>query len=84
MPTYEDILVRVCEDCYRQTMGGSTTSEFTDTASTKSMIYDYWLLTDDSEHNKIVRDEFSYEHAPSVSLCLSIMKYHSKSVEYPK
>ncbi|KAJ8925266.1 hypothetical protein NQ315_009094 [Exocentrus adspersus] len=84
IPTYADILVRVCEDCYRLTVGESTTSELTDTVSTKSVIYDYWLLTDDPEHNKIVREEFSFEHAPSVSLCLSVMKYHSKSIKYPK
>ncbi|KAJ8964678.1 hypothetical protein NQ314_004710 [Rhamnusium bicolor] len=65
-------------------MGDSSTSEINENISTKSMIYDYWSLTDDAEHNKIVREEFSYEHAPSVSLCLSIMKYHSKTVEYPR
>ncbi|KAJ8962783.1 hypothetical protein NQ318_001182 [Aromia moschata] len=82
--SYGDILVRVCKDCYQQTMGNSSNSDMNDTISTKSIAYDYWLLTDDFEHNKIVREEFSYEHAPSVSLCLSIMKYHSKTVEYPK
>ncbi|CAH0552131.1 unnamed protein product [Brassicogethes aeneus] len=81
--TYGDIMVRVCADCFQQTVGDSN-SEITDTTSTKSIYYDYWLLTDDPEHNLIVREEFSYEHAPSVSLCLSILKYHSKCIEYPK
>ncbi|KAG5879116.1 hypothetical protein JTB14_031663 [Gonioctena quinquepunctata] len=84
VPKYEDVLVRVCINCYRQTVGGSEHSEVNDTVSTKSIVYDSWLLTDDPEHNKIVREEFSYEHAPSVSLCLSIMKYHSKTTDYPK
>ncbi|CAH1163868.1 unnamed protein product [Phaedon cochleariae] len=84
VPTYGDILVRVCSTCYHQTMGESTSSDLNDTISTKSIAHDYWLLTDDPEHNKILREEFSYEHAPSVSLCLSLMKYHSKTVDYPK
>ncbi|XP_023016666.2 zinc finger FYVE-type containing 26 spastizin isoform X1 [Leptinotarsa decemlineata] len=84
VPTYGDILVRVCSSCYHQTVGSSNNSEVNDTMSTKSIVYDYWLLTDDPDHNKIVREEFSYEHAPSVSLCLSLMKYHSKTIEYPK
>lgn len=77
-------MVRVCEDCYQQTLGEEEISEKHDTVSTKSNPHDFWLLTDDIEHNKIVRDEFSYDHAPSVSLCLSLMKYHSKNSEYPK
>lgn len=81
--SYGDILVRVCSDCFQQTHGEAM-SDAPDTVSTKSILYDYWILTDDPEHNIIVRDEFSYEHAPSVSLCLSILKYHSKCVEYPK
>lgn len=82
VPTYGDILVRVCVDCFQQTHGSE--SDFSETLSSRSLVYDYWILTDDADHNEIVRDEFSYEHAPSVSLCLSIMKYHSKTIEYPK
>ncbi|XP_072390542.1 zinc finger FYVE domain-containing protein 26 homolog isoform X1 [Diabrotica undecimpunctata] len=84
VPTYDDILVRVCLDCYKQTVGESETSELNDSLSLKSAVYDYWILTDDDAHNTIVREEFSYEHAPNVSLCLSLLKYHSKTTEYPK
>ncbi|CAG9863410.1 unnamed protein product [Phyllotreta striolata] len=84
VPSYGDILVRVCSDCYGQTMGENESSDCNDSISTKSIDYDYWLLTDDPEHNEIVREEFSYEHAPSVSLCLSLMKFHSKTIAYPK
>ncbi|XP_050296333.1 zinc finger FYVE domain-containing protein 26 homolog [Anthonomus grandis grandis] len=75
VPTYGDILVRVCNDCFGQTFSDSSISE--DTTSTKSASDDYWMLTGDDEHNRIIREEFSYEFAPSVSLCLALMKYHS-------
>lgn len=80
VPTYGDILVRVCVDCYDQ----SKTDAKSDSTSNKSVVCDYWFLSDSSEHNSIVRQEFSYEHAPSVSLCLAIMKYHTKTHSYPK
>lgn len=81
--TYEDILVRVCDNCFEQTQS-SVSSSKAGSSSSKSLMYDYWLLTEDEEHNVIVREEFSYEHAPSVSLCLSILKHHSKTTEYPQ
>ncbi|XP_044264148.1 zinc finger FYVE domain-containing protein 26 [Tribolium madens] len=81
VPSYGDILVRVCSDCYNQTIGEKNDSN---SEKSRSFIQEYWLLNDDPEHNKIIREEFSYEHAPSTSLCFSILRYHSKSVEYPK
>nr|XP_008195345.1 PREDICTED: zinc finger FYVE domain-containing protein 26 homolog isoform X2 [Tribolium castaneum] len=81
VPTYGDILVRVCSDCYNQTVGERNDSN---SDKSRSFIQEYWLLNDDPEHNKIIREEFSYEHAPSTSLCFSILRYHSKSIEYPK
>lgn len=81
VPTYGVVLVRVCSDCYHQ---NDNLSEGSDSSSVKSIVYDVWLLTDDPEHNKIVREEFSYEDVPSVALCLSIMKLHTKNIEYPK
>ncbi|KAK5647689.1 hypothetical protein RI129_002581 [Pyrocoelia pectoralis] len=85
VPTYENILVRVCLDCYEQThLDGAGTSSSKSEISTRTLGVDYWLLTNDSTHNQIVREEFSYEYAPSVSLCLSILKHHSKNEEYPK
>lgn len=72
--------MRVCTSCFEQTQN----SNKTESVSSKSFPCDFWLLTDNEEHNKIVREEFSYEHAPSVSLCLSILKHHSKTTEYPQ
>lgn len=85
MPTYEDIQVRICLDCYEQSHQDCTgTSSSKSETSTRSIECDYWLLTDDPNHNQIVRGEFSYEYAPSVSLCLAILKHHSKTEEYPR
>ncbi|CAG9766398.1 unnamed protein product [Ceutorhynchus assimilis] len=81
VPTYGDILVRVCTDCFKQTFKDAVSE---DTTSTKSALDDYWMLTNDLDHNRIVREEFSYEFAPSVSLCLSLMKFHSASDEKAK
>lgn len=78
--SYGSILVRVCDDCFEQTHSSSKS----DTSSSKSLTYDFWLLTDNEEQNRIVREEFSYEYAPSVSLCLAILKHHSKTKEYPE
>lgn len=80
-------MVRVCTDCYYQTLGDANTtqSDLNDSnTSTKSAINDFWLLTNDSNHNEIIREEFSFEDAPSISLCLSIMKFHRKTAEYPR
>lgn len=84
MPTYGDILVRVCSDCYEQSQAASTSSKSESGSAKSTAIDDFWLFTDDPEHNKIVREEFSYEHAPNVSLCLAILRNHSKTMEYPK
>ncbi|XP_018333319.1 zinc finger FYVE domain-containing protein 26 homolog isoform X2 [Agrilus planipennis] len=82
VPTYGDIRVRVCKDCYQQTFYDSPSNY--SIASVKSIDYDYWQLTDNESQNKYVRNEFSFEHAPSVYLCLAILKYHSPSDEYTK
>ncbi|KAI4468931.1 zinc finger fyve domain-containing protein 26 [Holotrichia oblita] len=80
--SYGDILVRVCKDCYKQSRSGTSDSDSMN--SERSRIDDFWTLTDNLEHNAILRQEFSYENAPSVLLCLSILKYHSKSDLCPK
>lgn len=35
-----------------------------------------WQLSGNITHDKLLREEFCYEHAPSVSLCLSILALH--------
>ncbi|KAF8796021.1 Zinc finger FYVE domain-containing protein 26 [Argiope bruennichi] len=36
-----------------------------------------WVLSSDSEQNASVRNEFSYDQTPSISLCYSILKLHN-------
>jgi hypothetical protein len=43
-----------------------------------------WKLTSDEAYNTTLREEFGFEHAPSVSLCLAILKLHSEHVAYPR
>ncbi|KAH1006644.1 zinc finger FYVE domain-containing protein 26 [Dendroctonus ponderosae] len=80
VPTYGDILVRVCIQCYRQTFAENSLAD--ESIATRSYLNNYWMLTSDPEHNSIVKQEFSYEFAPSVSLCLALMKFHSKNDTY--
>ncbi|KAG0429989.1 hypothetical protein HPB47_023103, partial [Ixodes persulcatus] len=40
-----------------------------------------WLLSANPEENKVIREHFYYERAPSVSLCLSILEKHSSLAE---
>ncbi|KRT81270.1 hypothetical protein AMK59_5262, partial [Oryctes borbonicus] len=80
--SYGDIPVRVCKDCYKQSH--SNTSDSDSMKSERSRVDDFWILTDNPEHNVILRQEFSYGNAPSVLLCLSILKNHSKTDLYPR
>ncbi|XP_013400771.1 zinc finger FYVE domain-containing protein 26-like [Lingula anatina] len=41
----------------------------------------FWQLTQDQTHNKNLREDFYYEHAPSLPLCLSILALHSDAKE---
>ncbi|XP_076765550.1 zinc finger FYVE-type containing 26 spastizin [Xylocopa sonorina] len=70
------VLVRVCDDCKQQTvlqMHASTPS---------SEVFDCWRLTKDQRHNKTTREEFSFEYAPNISLCLAILNLHSEHETY--
>lgn len=39
----------------------------------------YWQFSGNLRHDELLRDEFCYEFAPSVSLCLSILALHSST-----
>ncbi|XP_015911906.2 zinc finger FYVE domain-containing protein 26 isoform X1 [Parasteatoda tepidariorum] len=47
------------------------------TSSVHSQQMFRWVLSTDSEQNASVRNEFSYEQTPSISLCYSILKLHT-------
>ncbi|XP_067639566.1 zinc finger FYVE domain-containing protein 26 homolog isoform X2 [Eurosta solidaginis] len=88
---YADVEVRVCNDCYSKTeevqrkrsTQNSDTAEGGDSAvvggadarARESDAYK-WQLCGNITHDKLLREEFCYEHAPSVALCLSILTFH--------
>nr|XP_012226480.1 PREDICTED: uncharacterized protein LOC105674602 [Linepithema humile] len=75
------VLVRVCDDCKRQTVLQMRAAQ--DAPSTSSSeVFDYWRLTRDEKHNRTIREEFSFEYAPNISLCLAILNLHSDHKMY--
>lgn len=76
--------VRVCCDCYSQTkIIEASTSASSPTSSNFQYSRPFmWLLNandvdGDLASNEEIRKEFYYDTAPSVSLCLSILRLHS-------
>lgn len=86
---YSDVSVRICDDCYRQTelSHDKATSVAVQTPGTPNSLrispsdIGDWKFTGNARHDELLRDEFSYEYAPSVSLCLSILAIHSATPE---
>lgn len=82
VPTYpKSVLVRVCDDCKIQTIQMQVAQVAPSTASSE---LECWKLTTDEKHNQTVREEFSFEHAPNISLCLAILSLHSDHKAYPR
>ncbi|CAD1469498.1 unnamed protein product, partial [Heterotrigona itama] len=75
------VLVRVCNDCKQQTTLQMHTFQGTQSTSS-SEIFDCWRLTRDQKHNETIREEFSFEYAPNISLCLAILNLHSEHQTY--
>ncbi|PSN43874.1 hypothetical protein C0J52_07758 [Blattella germanica] len=76
---YRSLSVRVCDDCYQQMEYEQYVNETSDDHppfslhSEDSLNRDFiWKLSEDETHNSAVREEFSFEHAPSVSLSLAV------------
>ncbi|OWR53816.1 hypothetical protein KGM_204158 [Danaus plexippus plexippus] len=91
VPTYPSgVKLRVCDDCYTQTMNKRSESNQdmmlssnSDTTGSGTTCLD-WCLSVDAAKNEAVRAEFSYEFTPNVTLCLSIMKMHTINLDYPR
>ncbi|XP_014614411.1 PREDICTED: uncharacterized protein LOC106792487 [Polistes canadensis] len=82
VPGYpSSVPVRVCEDCKHQTTLQMNMSQG-GVSTPNSETLDYWRLTRDEAHNKTIREEFSFEYAPSISLCLAILNLHSDHKAY--
>lgn len=75
--------VRVCDDCKHQMILQTQTVQDTPPISSNEA-FDYWRLTRDEKNNSTIRDEFSFEHAPNISLCLAILNLHSDHKMYTR
>lgn len=87
--SYGNLKVRVCNACFSKTLEADVTqcSDLITNATSEGNASlppeNVWRLTHCVTFNETVRGEFAYEHAPSVSLCLSILKLHSESAACP-
>ncbi|KAH8327302.1 hypothetical protein KR074_009640 [Drosophila pseudoananassae] len=82
---YDELEVRICNDCASclarkgQYDGSSSERSITTGSGSGSSGQgesSKWRLSGIITHDKLLREEFSYEHAPSVALSLSILKNH--------
>ncbi|XP_052894153.1 zinc finger FYVE domain-containing protein 26 homolog [Anopheles moucheti] len=91
---YEDVAVRVCDDCWRNRAaaqpkdtqtemgtaalpGGTQSSRMSDQSGGQ---YE-WQLTGNERYDNVIRDEYSYEYAPSTNQCLAICNLHTANEE---
>lgn len=88
---YGDLKVRVCRSCESKINVAAETEEVSTSEqlrpSSNSDISvspeNVWHLSNSPTYNETIREEFAYAHAPSVSLCLSILKLHSENAACP-
>ncbi|XP_017008563.2 zinc finger FYVE domain-containing protein 26 homolog [Drosophila takahashii] len=80
---YDELEVRICNDCASSTAArdqrdGASSERSVSSGSRSSGSSDSckWRLSGIITHDKLLREEFSYEHAPSVALSLSILRNH--------
>lgn len=95
---YDNVMVRVCDDCFKQTNGiqnDMTMNAMSRTTSSTKLtsLLDItqqpiatrsgWIyrFTGQLRHDNLLRDEFSFEYAPSASLCLNIISMHTPGQE---
>ncbi|CAB3383178.1 Hypothetical predicted protein [Cloeon dipterum] len=79
---YGELLVRICDDCNIHIRKDTAAREnknadHSHSSSVLTCIIE-WVLCADDALNTTVREEFSFEHAPSVALCLSILALHTE------
>lgn len=68
--------VRVCDECFRQSYRNRKESISSSIFFTPSKQV-AWVLSTDDLQNDSLRSEFYYDSAPSVSLCLALLKLHT-------
>lgn len=74
----KSVAVRVCDECKRQTI--LQVQGVASTASSET--FDSWRLSIEPAHNHAMREEFCFEYAPNISLCLAILNLHSDNKAY--
>ncbi|XP_048486112.1 zinc finger FYVE domain-containing protein 26 homolog [Plutella xylostella] len=92
VPTYPSgVKFRVCDDCFTQTLNKRPSSDADNimiSSNSESLGSGVtcmdWCLSTNAKRNEAVRNEFSYEFTPNVTLCLSVMKMHSINLDYPR
>ncbi|XP_055625095.1 zinc finger FYVE domain-containing protein 26 homolog isoform X2 [Toxorhynchites rutilus septentrionalis] len=78
---YENVPVRACDDCVRQTEAKSNVQAQSSAKPSGPNSSDEWQLTGNVRNDNIIREEYSYEYAPSTSQCLAICNLHSQNEE---
>lgn len=56
-------------------MSGTVNAKITDESVVGAAIV--WQFSGNKKHDNLLREEFCFEYAPSVSLCLSILQFYS-------
>ncbi|KXJ84046.1 hypothetical protein RP20_CCG022899 [Aedes albopictus] len=78
---YENVPVRACEDCVRQSQTTFSAPAKASNVLANLQNLDEWQLTGNVRNDNIIREEYSYEYAPSTSQCLAICNLHSQNEE---
>lgn len=86
---YDDVQVRSCDDCYKQmqnidqkkSSNPSTPPTVAINGKVRDDVVTVWQFSGNKKHDNLLRDEFCFEYAPSVSLCLSILQFHSSDAD---
>ncbi|XP_058449444.1 zinc finger FYVE domain-containing protein 26 homolog [Malaya genurostris] len=78
---YENVPVRACVDCVKQSqIKPSVTIPHSEKTVTVND-FDQWQLTGNVRNDNIIREEYSYEYAPSTNQCLAICNLHNQNEE---
>lgn len=78
--------VRSCDDCYKQIESNNQkqSSNVTSPGPANGITSDevaVWQFSGNTKHDILLREEFCFEYAPSVSLCLSILQFYSSDAD---
>ncbi|XP_058066985.1 zinc finger FYVE domain-containing protein 26 homolog [Anopheles bellator] len=88
---YEEVAVRICDDCGRcleESVGSPDRPAVPEVRvnrgpgqSGAAVTQFEWQLTGNERYDRVIRDEYSYEYAPSTGQCLAICDLHTANEE---